>query len=97
MTMLKVSKDRRRWNKLVDFYQQGRNWIESSYDWTVHAWREFKKPWGWNRFGAQKWEDEELEDSIRALEGWAALEDWGNANWCHATNFLLEKGVLYEA
>ena len=91
---MELSRDRRKYNKLVDRRKQGDNWIELSYIPRHHAWRESQRSWGWSPFGKPKWEDEELEFYIGEIQDWVDSEDWGNPNYCKSIVFLKERGIV---
>ena len=92
---MRITRDKRKLNQLVDWYQQGDGWICSSYDPDTNAWRETQMPWGWQRWGAVKYPDG-YDYAIDRLEAWLAKENWADINYCQAHAFLSGIGVIVE-
>ena len=87
---MKVSKNIRNWNKLVDFHAFGDGWVRQSFDWQCNAWRESRLPAGEHPYSLPKWEDYALEDERERLQ---SAIDAGEDIPGEAT--LRDAGVIY--
>ena len=86
---MKVSRNRRNWNKLIDYHKVGNRWICQRFDWNLNAWREYPMPCGWSPFGKVKWADNELAYMISELE-----RDLESSCFLDGKAKLVECGIL---
>lgn len=61
---MRLTRDRKKYNRLVRRFVHGGNWVTSTYDIESATWRDTRHPTGWSPFGRPLWEPDELDAFI---------------------------------
>lgn len=90
---MRITKNAKKFNQLIDFYKQGNQWIKLEFDVICCAWRTSQMGYGWNPFGRSKYSDVDLQCKYNEID-YVISKDNNTDNEYKSIGMLCDLGIL---